>query len=346
MNADTVIGCLLGTAVGDSLGLPYEGMSPDRGVKVFPDTSIHHLLFGKGMVSDDTEHACFVAQSMIRSNGDVDEFQKQLARSFRWWLLTLPAGVGFATMRSIIKLWFGCSPATSGVFSAGNGPAMRSSILGVVFGKDPDRLKQYVRASTEITHSDPQAYYAALAVALAAHHSAGRQTLSADEYLQALALSLPGDGHDFLELAQRAANSAGNDEPVSRFANEIGSRKGISGYSYHTVPCVLQVWFRFGDDFEKGLLETIRAGGDTDTAGAIFGGIVGARAGKQGIPAPWLHNIIEWPRTIDWIERLGDAVSVNESDSPRYFRPGILIRNLLFLIVVLLHGFRRLLPPY
>jgi ADP-ribosylglycohydrolase len=107
MKEDAFIGCLLGTAVGDSLGLPYEGLSPQRAAKLFPDTTKHHFFFGKGMVSDDTEHACFVAQAIIRSKGDVEEFQNQLARSLRWWLLGLPAGIGFATLRSIIKLWFG-----------------------------------------------------------------------------------------------------------------------------------------------------------------------------------------------------------------------------------------------
>jgi hypothetical protein len=30
----------------------------------------------------------------------------------------------------------------------------------------------------------------------------------------------------------------------------------------------------------------------------------------------------------------------------RYFWPGLILRNLVFLVVVLIHGFRRLAPPY
>lgn len=346
MNKDAIIGCLLGTAVGDALGLPYEGMSTSRGTKVFPDTSRHHLLFRKGMVSDDTEHACFVAQALIRSNGDANKFQRQLARSLRWWVAALPAGVGFATARSIIKLWCGISPRKSGVFSAGNGPSMRSPVLGVALGSEAEKLKLYVRRSTEITHSDPKAYYAALAIALAAHFNTRVELPSAIEYLQALESLLPDDAQDFSELAHGAAASATSDESLAQFAKKIGSTKGISGYSYHTVPCVLQAWLRHGEDFETGLQEIIKAGGDTDTVGAIYGGVVGARIGKQGIPKDWIDNIIEWPRSIAWIERLGCAVVAGESKSPRYFRLGILFRNVFFLIVVLLHGFRRLLPPY
>ena len=74
------VGCLLGTAVGDALGLPYEGISPRRASRLFPDLGRHHLLFGKGMVSDDTEHACLVAQSLVRSRGEIKEFEALL----RW----------------------------------------------------------------------------------------------------------------------------------------------------------------------------------------------------------------------------------------------------------------------
>ena len=351
MKTDAYIGCLLGTAVGDALGLPYEGLSARRAANLFPDTSRHHLLLSKGMVSDDTEHACFVAQAIIRADGDVGVFRKQLARSMRWWLLGLPAGIGYATLRAIVRLWFGVSPQKSGVFSAGNGPAMRSPILGVAYGHDPEKLKQFVKASTEITHSDPKAYYAALAVALAAYQSATHGAASADRFLPALSdLLTEDDAEELHDLLQHAARAAANNESVADFATDIGSKNGISGYSYETVPCVLQVWFGNSQDFATGLQHIVKAGGDTDTAGAIFGGIVGAGAGKSGIPVSWLSNIIEWPRSIGWIERLGGAVAGSaespRTKCPRYFVPGILLRNLVFLLIVLAHGIRRLAPPW
>jgi len=88
---------------------------------------------------------------------------------------------------------------------------------------------------------------------------------------------LPEEGaQDFHKLVRRAAVSAANNEAVADFADAIGSRNGISGYSYHTVPCVLQVWFGNAEDFAEGLQDIIKTGGDTDTAGAIYGGIVGS----------------------------------------------------------------------
>ena len=80
VDPDAYVGCLLGTAVGDALGLPYEGMSPRRGARVFPDPGHHHLLPGYGMVSDDTEHTCMAAQSLIAAGGDVEQFKRQFAR--------------------------------------------------------------------------------------------------------------------------------------------------------------------------------------------------------------------------------------------------------------------------
>jgi ADP-ribosylglycohydrolase len=346
MNEHALIGCLLGTAVGDALGLPYEGLSARRAARLFPDTGHHHLLFGKGMVSDDTEHACFVAQALARVGDDPDEFTKHLARSLRWWLVGLPAGIGFATLRAILKLWLGWPPTRSGVVSAGNGPAMRSALIGVAVGGSPETLTRFVAASTRITHTDNKAYYAALAVALAAHHSASQESLSPDVFASDLASRLSDpDAAEFLELVAQAAESAAQSEPVAAFAQRIGSPNGISGYSYHTVPCVLQAWFRYPEDFGSGLQEIIAAGGDTDTAGAIYGGIVGARVGKEGIPSAWRENILEWPRSLDWMERLASAVA-HQAPVPRYFYPGLILRNLVFMIVVLAHGFRRLAPPY
>lgn len=347
-----VIGCLLGTAVGDSLGLPYEGMTGDRGGRMFPDLERFHFLPGWGMVSDDTEHACFTAQAIIRSQGDPNKFERSLAWSLRWWLLGLPAGIGFATLRSIMRLWLGIPPSKSGVFSAGNGPAMRSPLLGIAYGDTPEMLKEMVLRSTRMTHRDPKAYRGALVVAVAAHVSAAVNTTGYRAYLDAVQACLAdGPADELPGLLEQACTSAERGEPVERFAAAIGSRNGISGYMYHTVPCVIQAWLRYQRDFEGGIKEIIAAGGDADTTAAILGGIIGAGVGKEGIPDAWLNSIVEWPRSVAWIEELGKELNkALEGDrsarTPRYFVPGLAARNTFFTIVVLAHGLRRLLPPY
>lgn len=352
MRTDNVVGCILGTAVGDALGLPYEALSARRGRKLFGSPERHHFVFGHGMISDDTEHTCLVAQALLASGDDPDRFEESLAEALRYWLLGFPAGIGFATLRAILKLWVGFPPEKSGVFSAGNGPSMRSALLGLLYGDHPETMREFVRRSSRLTHSDPKAYFGALTVACATHLSASREEVRSDEFLQWVRECLVGEAaQEFLSHLERACESATRREPVSRFAEALGCPKGITGYTYHTVPCVIQTWLRFPTDFRSAMVEIIGAGGDTDTTGAILGGIVGARVGKVGIPEAWLSGILEWPYGVVWMERLGDALARMETDGepvsrPRLSIPGLLLRNVFFWGVVWAHILRRMLPPY
>ena len=149
VNEKAIIGCILGTAVGDALGLPYEGMSPTRARKLLGPPDQYRFVLGRGMISDDTEHTCMVSQSLIESGDNVDTFTRRFASRLRWWILALPAGVGKATARSCIKLWFGVRPSKSGVYSAGNGPAMRAAIFGATID-DITKLLEYLRASSRL----------------------------------------------------------------------------------------------------------------------------------------------------------------------------------------------------
>src|SRR5260221_2572698 len=111
-------GLILGTAVGDALGLPAEGLSPSRIQKRWNNDWRMRLVFGRGMVSDDTEHSFFDAQSLLTSSADVAAFRRCLAARLRWWFVGLPAGVGLATAPACLKLWPCISPEPSGlVFS-------------------------------------------------------------------------------------------------------------------------------------------------------------------------------------------------------------------------------------
>jgi ADP-ribosyl-[dinitrogen reductase] hydrolase len=130
------------------MGLPREGLSRTRAAKRFGAGPLEHALFLRhGMVSDDTEHACMVAQASIASGGDPERFARVLAWKLRWWLLGAPAGIGFATLRSTLKLWCALGPHRSGVRSAGNGPAMRAAVLGLYAADDERRLRDFVRVS-------------------------------------------------------------------------------------------------------------------------------------------------------------------------------------------------------
>lgn len=350
MNRDSIVGCILGTAVGDALGLPYEGVSAQRAPRLLGPPDRHRFVFGRGMISDDTEHTCIAAQSLIEAGGDVDLFLRRFARRLRWWILALPAGVGKATARSGIKLWLGATPAHAGVFSAGNGPAMRAAIFGAAFDDAPLMLGM-VRASSRLTHSDPKAEYGAIAVALAAVHSRKYETIEPNLWLGQVVDAVGEDGAELTNLLRDAIESAGNDGSTKAFAQSLGLSKGVTGYAYHTVPVAIHAWLSHPRDFRQAITTIIKCGGDADTTAAIVGGIVGAGVGPSGIPDQWLDGITEYPRSVRWMKHLGETLADSMDGSAPINAPSInpiavLLRNLCFLAVVLFHGFRRLAPPY
>jgi ADP-ribosyl-[dinitrogen reductase] hydrolase len=212
MKRDRIVGCLLGIAVGDGMGLPYEGLSRRRLQAWSVPTRSHRFLFGRGMVSDDTEHACMVAQSLIVAADSAIVFQQALAWRLRWWVLALPAGVGLATLRACVRLWLGVPGDRSGVFSAGNGPAMRSPVLGVCYGDNLAVLRRLVRISTSLTHSDPKAEWGAMAIAIAAHFAATQGDIVPEHYYNALEAALPAESREFLEIIYKACLSAQNNQ--------------------------------------------------------------------------------------------------------------------------------------
>ena len=357
--ADAIAGSLLGTAVGDAVGLPVEGLSRERQRRLFGPITGQRLMFRRGMVSDDTEHAILVAQALIRSGGDPESFSRTLARQLRIWFALLPAGIGFATLRACLKLCVGVPPDRSGVYSAGNGPAMRAALIGVRHGADTELVKRLIRVSSRITHTDPRAEEGALAVALAAHLSA-TGCLRADDFAARWRALSPDEADGELGRAIDAAcRAAATGMSTPDFAASIGLARGVSGYICHTVPVALHASLRYPSDLRAAVLGAIACGGDTDSVAAVVGGIVGAGVGKGGIPADWLAGLAEWPRTVRWMEHLADRLGTVDDVVPGsvgipggvgrmlpVFLSAVIVRNLLFLTVVLYHGARRLLPPY
>jgi ADP-ribosylglycohydrolase len=341
---DRLIGLLLGTAVGDALGLPAEGLSRARIERRWRGVWRHRFLFGRGMCSDDTEHTLFAAQALLAHPTDAQAFQRCLAGKFRLWLLGLPAGIGLATLRSTLKLWLGCSPKRSGVFSAGNGPAMRSAVIGAFFADNRAKLREFVSASTRITHTDPKAETAALAIAEAA-----AWRMLQNKPLREFVESLPrlSQESEWQALCHKMSESLASELSVHAFADRLGLAKGITGYAYHTVPVALYAWARHQGDFRGAMESALSCGGDTDTVGAILGALAGADGGKQGIPQAWLCGICDWPRSPRLLELVGERLARQiTSDKPlgpvAYFWPAVVPRNILFLWTVIIHGFARL----
>ncbi|QTA80859.1 ADP-ribosylglycohydrolase family protein [Desulfonema limicola] len=355
---DKFRGIILGTAVGDALGLPAEGLSRKRVEKFFKGRWHHRLIFNKGMVSDDTEHTVFTAQCLIAHPDSPEKFIRKLAWSLRWWILFLPAGAGWATLRAVIRLWAGFSPEKSGVYSAGNGPAMRSAVLGAFFARDInnrnfEKPDAFIRASTMITHTDPRALTGAKAVAYITALGFQRDLIQKPELKEFIDLiRFPGKTDpEWIQITDSMSRCLQKDISVKEFAEIMGLSKGITGYIYHSVPAAIYAWYLHYGDFETTLSTILNCGGDTDTAGAIAGAVAGSVTGEKGIPQDWIKGIWEWPISINVLKKLSDALyfkayGLEKKSDISFFGPGTILRNLFFIIIILMHGFRRLFPPY
>jgi len=356
LHADTraaILGSLVGTAVGDALGLPYEGLSPRRARRLLRGPIRMRLVAGRGMVSDDTEHAVMTARALARSGGQTVAFGAALGSQLRLWFLMMPVALGVATLRACARLCVGIDPERSGVFSAGNGPLMRAPMIGAA-ATTPAKLRALVERSTRTTHTDPKATRAAILIALAAWIQ--RRSLVGDEAadlgraLWSLAEPELSADPDLAARVSRACESAIRGESTSAFVAEEGQSRGVSGYCHDTAPACIHAWLSHRRDPLAAAEAVIRAGGDADTTAAITGGIVGA-AGVTPATSDAARRIVEWPWTLGHIEQIADAaaeaIARGEARDPGpVFAAARLVRNVCFLVLVLMHGLRRLLPPY
>lgn len=340
-----IAGCLIGGAVGDALGLPFEGLSPARIGRILRPPVRHQFVWGRGMVSDDTDHAIFAAQALAVSRGDREAFRTALAWRLRWWLACFPAGVGWGTLRALIRLW--CGSRNPGVASAGNGPAMRSAILGVALAHDPDRRAALVNCSSQLTHTDPRAIAASRAVAeIAARITNGEW--KEPPPIAELARMMHGISADpdWARCVDRIANLDRKGVAHAAFAAACATTRGISGYALHSVPFAILLWHSFSRNYARGIEAAIRAGGDTDTVAAIAGGLIGAGTGVEGIPPEWVAGLVDRPHGVRRMHRLAKVLAGGEDRTAVRFSPWLFPRGIVFTALVLLHGFRRLLPPY
>lgn len=338
-------GLLLGTALGDALGLAAEGLKPATITRRFPHLDRFHLLGTTGYVSDDTEQAALVAQSLLRgarsSTRSASVFADQpdaadvaaVVRAFRGalraWFVRLPFGIGLSTLKACLRLLVGLE--RSGVRSAGNGAVMRAPVVGVV--ADPAARRALAEAVARVTHTDPRAVEAAVFVThLAAFAGAAQATDRATR--QALIAAARADVRD-AELA--AALDHG-------LVAELTALK-TTGFVLHTVPLVARVFLDHGDDVLAALQVSIRLGGDTDTHAALVGALVGALHGEAALPAHLLAHLARGPFGVHHLRALADALASLANGPPgvpRFSATVALLRNLALYPVILGHGFWRL----
>lgn len=338
---DRLEAMLLGTALGDALGLPCEGMSAKAIARRFGPIDRFHLLGSVGFVSDDTEQAALVAESLARHPDDVAACVRSFRRALLGWFCRLPWGVGKATVLSCLRIGVGLRP--TGVRSAGNGTAMRAAIVGVFFRDQPESRRAFTTALAEVTHRDPRAVEGALFVAEVAALCARAETPQPIMPLLREARGVVTDAQ-LGGAIDRALSLAEEDRATLEAARESGT----SGFIVHTAAFAAFCFARYGDEPMRALGEAISAGGDTDSIAAIIGGWCGARWGLDRLPASLIARIHDGPFGPSHLSELASCLAARSENRdapiPGYSRVGTLARNLALYPVILAHGLRRLIP--
>lgn len=160
---DRVLGALLGVALGDAAGLPFEGLSMRRVGRRFESADRFRLVGRTGFVSDDTEQTALVAQALASTTCDDARCLRRFRRSMIGWVMRLPFDIGGATLRSCVRVMIGMG--RPGVRSAGNGAAVRAGVLRAHLADAPDKRRRLGRSIASLTHTDERAIQAALYVA-------------------------------------------------------------------------------------------------------------------------------------------------------------------------------------
>ncbi len=289
---DKFLGCMLGLALGDALGAPFEGAGvADAGQVWAAAKHSSHLRY-----TDDTHMAIGSAESLIACRGfDGRHMTERFINNFDHepW-----RGYGPGPPRIFIKIKEGASwdRAAEDIYpggSFGNGSAMRVAPIGLFFYRNLEKLKEVARLQSRITHTHPLGQEGASLQALAVALAAGT-TMSACEILTQL------KGHATEKTYRRKLEDieALLDTSPSR---EVAIRLGNGVEAFNSVPTAIFCFLRHPDSFEDAVLEAVSLGGDADTIACMAGAISGARMGLAAIPGEWISKL----ENKDYLEKLG-----------------------------------------
>lgn len=287
---------LLGLATGDALGVPVE-FTTRTNRQLDPVTGMRSYgTHGQpaGTWSDDTSLTLCLAESLAQGYTPED-----LAMRIRWWYeraywtaTNEVFDVGVATQQAIGRLRAGAPPTQAGGTDEkdnGNGALMR--ILPLVFhplwqnpATSPAQRLALTHEVSSITHGHPRSAVACyLYLAVARHLLAGASPHAAYEAVrQAAGAFLPTAGAPYTaELAPFEAFLNGTLPTLTE--RHVHS----SGYVVHTLEAAL--WCLLTETtYAATVLKAVNLGDDTDTTGAVAGGLAGLVYGEAAIPAEWL----------------------------------------------------------
>ena len=288
---DKFRGTLLGVAIGDVLGAPFEDrLDVDAGEFGRNAVQIRRLRY-----TDDTHMTLGLAQSLLETRGfDGQHMAHVFAANFEnesW----RGYGAGPPQVFNLIQAGVSWYEAARSLFggsgSYGNGAAMRVAPVALFAYPDLNKVAQLARQTALVTHTHPLAMDGAVAQACVIAKVLGlarssQTRLNALELLAEIECHLETSAFRkvFSTLKRLAAHVPALDVGVVR---ELGN--GIE--ALRSVPTALYSFLRYPDSLPKALSFAIRLGGDTDTIGAMTGALVGAHLGEQAIPYEWTSQV-------------------------------------------------------
>ena len=287
------IGALVGAAVGDALGAPFEFQEPGLYNSTFPSPIIGekgemigggHFNWAPGEFTDDTQMALALAESLIESGGFNPA---KTFGHFRIWAQTAN-DIGNTTREalSIDDHTIAAEYAHNQLGRTGsNGAVMRIAPVGVMgVAHGAAWTIKVAREQAALTHFDPIAQWSAVVVA---------------EFIRRLIVT--GNAVDSLDgLAEIVPF-----EHRSAIKDAIdGTTPMLDKNNGGALVCIAQAFwaYRQADSYSEAVQLVINLGGDTDTVAAVTGAMAGARFGVQGIPARWttyLHGTVSQPNGED-----------------------------------------------
>lgn len=280
---------LAGIAIGDMAGEPYEGCGcGDRSGQVIP------LVQERAHITDDTILACAVMDAALSirndaKNGKLSSKNISCVARYERWIKKYAKKYPDAGYGGTFYRWAVHDEAEAGYKSYGNGGAMRSGVIGALFNSVDDVICQAVMSALP-THSHPEgikgAVVTAVAVFLALHHIGKEHIL---KYMESYYTGLDFDGEPY---------RIRTDTDINMMARAKLPYLYASVRTQETIPEVI-INLRNSNGYESCIRNVFRYICDSDTVGAISGGIAAAlypeelrRVCKQVQPCEGVYEML------------------------------------------------------
>lgn len=285
---DPILGCILGGAIGDVSGLPYENRWTP------PDLTDYY----PWQTSDDTQLTLATCEAITACDGAVDP-AAIAARFAEWHRRRRVTGMGISTLKALQELVQGAHWALvgrKGEMAAGNGAAMRIAPLAFCLDPNEETARQTIRDVSRITHHNDEAYAGALAIVVAVRVAWDGSWNGGPGLLRRVIAALPDT-----RVRDRVIELSKLDAQVP--LREVGTQFGCSGYVVNSIPFALCGAERVPAlDFTSLLREIIAAGRDTDSNASMAGQIAGTLLGRQALPPNLLKRVPDLPE----VERIAN----------------------------------------